>query len=200
MSIKLNTGWCRGLALKSVQGSHTRPTSSRVREAVWNAILSRVEVHSIIDLFAGSGAVGLEGLSRGGQRAVFIESRRQAFGHLKENIKALQYRAKSQDIEVSVQAFEARVESQWGRLSGEKFDLVWMDPPYTDLLVFLQANIRQVIDLSSSSGIIVCESSSCDLAQIEMIFCRFDSSLKIEQKQYASTGITLVTKRSERHG
>lgn len=196
MSIKLNAGWCRGLTLKSVPGSHTRPTSSRVREAIWNAIISRIEVSRMMDLFAGSGAVGIEGLSRGVEEVVFVESFSKAFHLLDDNIKQVKLRAKKQGIDVSISTKNMSSEAFLARESSGKpsYDLLWLDPPYQYVRQFLGSQVDRLIACVSENGMIVCESHADDGEYLADLFVKTDPCFRVEQKKYATTLITMVRK------
>ena len=109
---------------------HTRPTADRVREALFS-ILFDVEGYSVLDLFAGSGAVGLEALSRGAERCVFVENDRPALNALETNIDALGVGEKTEVIKKAVApAMRALIER------GDRFDLVFADPPWDDAIGF----------------------------------------------------------------
>lgn len=191
MSVKINSGWCRGMALKSPKGSHTRPTSSRVREAVWNSISGRVEVSKIADIFSGSGAVGLEGVSRGAQMCYFVENSSAACRCLDANILEAKRRASKQDIDIELNLFPGEA-SDWleavrGRLS---FDLVWLDPPYALVESFLNEHMAKLFDLVSQSGIIVIESASDSASAVEKIALSYNDKVNAKQKRYGSSTVT----------
>jgi 16S rRNA (guanine966-N2)-methyltransferase len=124
----------RGRALKAPEGAATRPTSDRAREAVFNILehapWSEGIVHArVIDLFAGSGALGLEALSRGAAWCLFVETDAAARGAIRDNIEAL---APNGDLNGRTR-IHRRDAVDLGRLpagDGEPFDLVFLDPPY----------------------------------------------------------------------
>ena len=194
MSVKINSGWCRGMALKSPKGSHTRPTSSRVREAVWNSLSGRLEVSRIADIFSGSGAVGLEGVSRGAQMCYFVESSAAACKCLDANILEAKRRALKQDIDVELRLFQgdasAWLESVGSRLS---FDLVWLDPPYAMVESFLKEYVIKLFDLVAEGGILVVESSSESAKAVENIVKDHHDKVKIKQKRYGASTVTQVS-------
>ncbi len=124
MSIRIIAGALRGRRIDVPAGRSVRPTGSRVREAWFSALGDRVEGAAVIDLFAGSGALGIEALSRGASRVRFVEANRRSFDVLRRNIEGL--------------GLSARAELQCGDVSaclatqsGERrFDLALADPPY----------------------------------------------------------------------
>lgn len=123
--MRIISGNLRGRRLRAPEGLSTRPTSDRVREALFNIVASRVPGARFLDVCAGSGAVGLEAISRGADEAVFVEHSRRALEQLEENILHCgvddQTRIVSKDVLAALKALEA---------SGERFDISYVDPPY----------------------------------------------------------------------
>jgi 16S rRNA (guanine966-N2)-methyltransferase len=125
-SLRVIAGTHRGRPLRAPQGLETRPTSGRVREALFN-ILGDVAELEVLDLYAGSGALGIEALSRGARRAVFVESRRPALTCLRRNLSDLGLDDRSLVLPI-------RVEQARAQLTGQgRFDLVLCDPPWAKL-------------------------------------------------------------------
>jgi len=118
------------MTLRSPKGSHTRPTASRTREAIWNSLLHKVYGANIIDFFCGSGAVGIEGLSRGAKSCRFIDNNRAALFSLKANLADLEFRAKRQGIEIEVSVNPTDACSVVATLSVNRYHIIWLDPPY----------------------------------------------------------------------
>ncbi len=140
-------GIWRGRAIEAPEGRGTRPTVDRVRESMASMVLSAFDLDlygvRVLDAFAGSGAIGLELLSRGAQSCTFVERDRKAAGVVRANIKALGASA----AQVRVQIGDASVLAERGALEGGPFELVVLDPPYAmevqvvaQLLVHLRAN------------------------------------------------------------
>jgi 16S rRNA (guanine966-N2)-methyltransferase len=122
--MRVVAGSARGRRLDVPDGDHTRPTADRVREAMFNSLYSRggVEGAIVVDLFAGSGALGLEALSRGAARCTFVENDRWALVVLRDNIDRLGFAESARVIASDGPAFLA---------AGESCDLVLLDPPYS---------------------------------------------------------------------
>jgi 16S rRNA (guanine966-N2)-methyltransferase len=122
--VRIIAGSFRGHPLEAPRGRATRPTSDRVREALFS-ILGDVSGLEVLDLFAGSGALAFEALSRGAERAVLVEEARGALAALRANIDTL-------GVGERATVVAARVESALGRLAatGSRFGLVFADPPY----------------------------------------------------------------------
>ncbi len=123
--MRITGGVHRSRRLVAPRGAATRPTSDRVREALFSILAARGSLSGavVLDLYAGTGALGLEALSRGAARAVFVESDREAGAALSRNLAALGEEGRARVI-------DARVERASKRLGPDPFDLVLTDPPY----------------------------------------------------------------------
>ena len=121
--MRVVAGTYRGRTLVAPPGSETRPTSDRVREALFSVLGASVQGACVLDLFAGSGALGIEALSRGAERAVFVDSSHKAISAVRANLAAL-------GIEADVRPIEARAALRAASTRGEAYDLVFLDPPY----------------------------------------------------------------------
>lgn len=122
--MRVIAGSARRLLLKTPLGDNTRPTTDRIKETLFNMIQNEVPGSVFLDLFAGSGAIGIEALSRGADYAVFVENDKNALTCIEENLKHTGLNDKAgiykQDVFVSLQSLEYKYE----------FDIVFMDPPY----------------------------------------------------------------------
>ena len=122
--MRIITGSAKGKKLLSLEGDATRPTSERIKEAVFSSIQFDVEGRRVLDLFAGSGQMGLESLSRGAEKATFIDLSREAMEIVKQNAKITGFFDKSHFL---VSDWRNYIRKASGR---EQFDLVFIDPPY----------------------------------------------------------------------
>lgn len=125
--MRVIAGTYRSRVLNAPPGLATRPTSDRLRETLFNVLAPRIEGASFLDLYAGSGAVAIEALSRGAARAVLVERSPAALAVLRDNLEKLGLRGRAEVRAVSVSAFLSR-----GRAGAppQPFDLVFLDPPY----------------------------------------------------------------------
>ncbi len=114
----------RGRRLACPRGVATRPTSDRVKEAIFSILRDRIQDAVVLDLYAGTGALGLEALSRGAARAVFVERSAQAVQALRKNIQACGFEDRAQAVRASVLPY-----LRSARLP-DRVDLVFIDPPY----------------------------------------------------------------------
>lgn len=149
--MRVITGTARGRRLGELKGSATRPTTDKVKEAMFSAIQFQVQGARVLDLFAGTGQLGIEALSRGAQSAVFVDSRREAVQLVRDNLALTRLEANAQVV----------CGDALGYLAGtaQRFDLIFLDPPYAaELLTQALARIMQD-DLVSPGGFIVAESA-----------------------------------------
>ena len=126
--MRIISGTYRGRTLKTLKGAKLRPTSDHFRETLFNVLGPRVEGSTFLDAYAGSGAVGIEALSRGAREVVFLEHHRPAAELIRENLKAL-------EIEGGFYLMTTTVIRGIERLAdeGTRFDFVYLDPPYEEI-------------------------------------------------------------------
>ena len=118
-------GRAKRLQLKTLEGMDTRPTTDRIKETLFNMLQGEVAGCAFLDLYSGSGAIGIEALSRGAKEAVFVENARSAIAVIKDNLAFTRLADKAVVMEQDVL-------SAINRLSGKGvFDIVFMDPPYS---------------------------------------------------------------------
>jgi len=134
--VRVIAGKVKGRKLRSVPGDTTRPITDRVKESLFNILGDEVVDALFLDLFAGTGSVGIEALSRGARRAVFVEQNRRAVETIKENLKVTGLADQAEVIRNDVFRFLARepaippkVEGERGGAPKERFDLIYIAPP-----------------------------------------------------------------------
>jgi 16S rRNA (guanine(966)-N(2))-methyltransferase RsmD len=123
--MRIIAGAFRGRRLQSPKDKEIRPTIDRVREAVFSIIAAQVQGARALDLFAGTGAMGLEALSRGASFCIFVDQGAQALRLIRENIELCGAQEKSRLIQGTVSSVIKRLGAE-----NEVFDLIFMDPPY----------------------------------------------------------------------
>lgn len=148
--MRVITGSARGLRLNTLEGESVRPTSEKTKEAIFSAIQFDIEGRSVLDLFAGSGQLGIEALSRGAARAVFTDSSADAIEIIKQNVKKAGFDKQSVVSKIDYEQF----------LKGTKevFDIAFIDPPYN--AGFIQKALDGTSNIMSEHGIIICEHSA----------------------------------------
>ena len=145
--MRVITGSARGRRLKTPEGEDIRPTTDNVKESVFNILQFDIEGRRVLDLFAGTGQLGIECLSRGAREAVFIDADRDAVKIVKENLKTCGFSAPV------LQQDALSFLNNCG-----KFDLVFIDPPYDAGLYEPVLEKINSVDILSDGGIILCES------------------------------------------
>lgn len=169
--------------LKSVKGQGTRPTSDRLRESLFNILSFRVKGAVVLDLFAGTGALGIEALSRGAQRAVFIEKSPGAAAVIGQNIEAFGIAGKARVIRWDAAGGLACIKG-----SHPPFDMVFMDPPYDRGFVLpALAALHESGALCQGAEIVVEHTPAEDLAEDPPQFSVGDRRL------YGKTAVTFLT-------
>jgi len=144
--MRVITGTARGRKLKEPVGIDIRPTTDMVKEAIFNIVQFDVEGRRVLDLFAGTGQLGIEALSRGADSAVFVDESRDAVKLIRENLKTCKFEG-----EVILGDSLAYLE-RCG-----KFDLIFIDPPYDSGLADKALHKIFKFDILSDGGIIACE-------------------------------------------
>lgn len=145
--MRVITGSARGRKLKTPENYDIRPTTDNVKESVFNIIQFDIEGRRVLDLFAGTGQLGIECLSRGASSAVFVDQSREAVKIVKDNLKACGLTGTV--VQADAMSFL--------RTCG-KFDIIFVDPPYDSDLYESVLNTVNSIDILSDGGIIICES------------------------------------------
>jgi 16S rRNA (guanine(966)-N(2))-methyltransferase RsmD len=145
-----------GRRLSAPRGAGTRPTADRVREALFS-MLGPLDGLRVLDLFAGTGALGIEALSRGAASAVFVEHDRLALTALRGNLAALGLHPAA-DASAEVRSQDAFAALAGAAAGGERFDLVFLDPPYAQALAWGPKLARALPDVLVPEGVVVVES------------------------------------------
>lgn len=145
--MRVITGFAKGRKLRTLSGEDVRPTTDRVKEALFSIIQFEIEGRRVLDLFAGSGQLGIEALSRGAASAVFVDSSRDSIEVVRENLKTTQLAQSAQVMQMDSLAFLA---GQCG-----PFDIALLDPPYGAGLV--QRALPMVARRMALGGVIICE-------------------------------------------
>ena len=123
--MRVIAGSARRLALKTVEGMATRPTTDRIKETLFNMLQNQIPGRRFLDLFSGSGAIAIEALSRGAREAVLVENQAAAVACTRENLRTTRLEDRAQVMACDVEAALKRLEA-----GGEAFDIIFMDPPY----------------------------------------------------------------------
>lgn len=154
--MRVITGIARGRRLETLPGEDTRPTAERVKEALFSILHFELEGRRVLDLFAGSGQLGIEALSRGAAGCVFVDKNPAAAEIIRRNLHAAGLHAHTQVLSTDAAAYLARC--------GDRFDIAFLDPPYASGLAadLLEATAARM----TPGGVIVCETdTSADMPE-----------------------------------
>lgn len=176
--MRIVAGERRGARISAPRGARTRPTSDRAREAVY-ALVGPVGGAAVLDLFAGSGAMGLEALSRGAGRCLFVESDPEACRVIRENLARLRLAA-------DVACRDALLALRGERAAGRTYDLVLVDPPY-GAWEELQRRLAQALPpVLAPAGMLVVETGAKVVPELPLDL--------VTSRRYGSARITLFTR------
>ena len=150
--MRVISGSDRGRRLKELQGMDTRPTTDKVKESLFNIIQFEIEGRRVLDLFGGTGQLGIEALSRGADHCTFVDMRKEAAALIRENLRLTGLSERSRVVQGDALSFLSSC--------GEKFDVILLDPPYhTELLEKSVERITE-FDILREHGIMICESAA----------------------------------------
>ena len=167
--MRIISGTAKGTKLYTLDGINTRPTLDRVKEPLFSILNFRLEDSVVLDLFAGSGALGLEALSRGARKAIFCEKYLNAAKVIQKNIEKTKYEEKSLLIRNDFEKALKQIES-----NNLKIDIVFLDPPYKTDYAYRAIDIIIKDNLLNKDGIIIVETDEITRIQNEL------SNLNIE--------------------
>ncbi len=179
--MRVITGKARGVQLKTPEGMQTRPTADRVKEALFSIINFDIPGAAVLDLFGGTGQLGIEALSRGAKSCTFVDAREDACKIIRENLR----RTKLEDNTKVVRSDYL----DYLKRSREKFDIILLDPPYAE--VFLENSLKCIteIDILQSGGIIIAERPLGKELLLE-----FEGYTRSKDYKYGNTLLTLYRK------
>lgn len=179
--MRVITGKARGVTLKTPDGLQTRPTADRVKEALFSIIHFDIPEATVLDLFGGTGQLGIEALSRGAQKAVFVDERADACDLIKENLRRTKLQASAQVVRSDYQAYLKNCR--------EQFDIILLDPPYAE--VYLENSLKLIteIDILRYGGIIVAERPLG-----KELLCDFPGYSRSKDYKYGKTLLTIYRK------
>ena len=152
-NMRVIAGTAKRIQLKTIEGLDTRPTTDRIKETLFNMISEYLADSCFLDLFSGSGAIGIEALSRGAAKAVFVEQSRQAMNCIRDNLRATRLEDRAVVYEMDVLSALVHMEQK------EKFHYIFMDPPYDQLLEKRVLEYLSTSNLLADDGLIIVEAS-----------------------------------------
>lgn len=181
--MRIISGSRRGHKLHEFEGYDVRPTADRVKESIFNLIQNYVAQARVLDMFAGSGALSFEALSRGAEYAVLLDSDKRSVELIKKNVRELKFENLCEVRETS--CFDYVKDCR------QKFDIIFLDPPYNKGLIEPALTAISEYELLSESGIVLLESDNTDFKS------GFTGLIMEKQRRYGRTFVT-VYKRAEK--
>ena len=181
--MRIITGKAKGIKLKTLEGDNTRPTAERVKEAVFSMIQFDIEGRTVLDLFAGSGQMALEALSRGAARATLVDKSKEAISIIRQNAD------KARMLE-DCTIFQADYLDFARRAEGTQFDIIFLDPPYALKMYKPALNAFIKHKLLKPTTLIICESGEDDIFENDF---DLQNEFSVEKKsKYSNTYITIL--------
>jgi len=182
MGLRIIGGDLKGKRLKSIHGKLIRPTADRIREAIFNILSNSIAKALVLDLFAGTGALGIEALSRGAERAFFVDNQHASLSVLKQNVLSCGLSEKAIVVKWNIRQNLNCIKS-----IGQKFDLIFLDPPYNEGLITPSLfNLDQSDALKNNARIVV-EHSVFESLPTDL--CAFQLA---DQRKYGKTLVSFL--------
>ena len=179
--MRIISGKSRGTKLYSLEGQTTRPTLDRVKESLFNIIQNDIQGCVFLDLFAGSGAIGLEAASRGAEEVILCEKNKNAIEIIKKNIQKTHLEKQTKLYEMSFENLLKKID--------KKVDIIYIDPPYKTDFVYESIKIINQKKLLNNEGIIIIETDEED--RIEKQLENLDIEIE-RQRKYGRVNLIFV--------
>lgn len=181
--MRIIAGTRKGTKLFTLEGMQTRPTLDKVKEAVFSVISSYIPDAVCLDLFSGSGAIGLEMLSRGADQVTMVDSSKKAIGVIRKNAEKLHFRPE-------ILAMDYRAALKQFREEERHFDVIYLDPPFDYNCYDEVVRLVDALDLLNDDGVMILESS------LDTQFgANFDTQkYEIMRRKYGSIAVTILFK------
>ncbi len=177
-------GTARGTKLYTLEGENTRPTLDRVKESLFNIIQEKIQESVFLDLFSGSGAIGLEAVSRGAKKSILCDNSKDAIKIINKNIEKTHMKDKVEIYNTSfLELLENKIEA--------KIDIVYIDPPYRTDYIYKSLKILEQKDILNKDNLIILETD-----EKERILNKLkDINLKIiDQRKYGRANLIFLNK------
>lgn len=181
--MRIISGKSRGTKLHTLEGENTRPTLDRVKESIFSIIQNEIEGAKILDLFAGSGAIGLEFLSRGAKKAILCDKSKDAINIIKKNIEKTH-------MEQYTQVFNMDFENCLEKLKNEQFDIIYLDPPYATDYIYKALQKIVKLEIATKESLIIIETD--DEKRVEKEIENIDVKI-VDKRKYGRATIIFVS-------
>jgi 16S rRNA (guanine966-N2)-methyltransferase len=181
--MRVTGGIFKGRQLRSAPGNITRPTTDKIRQAIFNILMNDIEGRSVLDLFAGSGALGIEAISRGAESVVFVEIGRRQCAIIRINLENL-------EMDWPVMELDFRKAGQILAKRGRKFDVIFADPPYNKFPPLEVVETIRQYDLLAPNGFLIIEHNAGANIDCEHMAI-------IMNRKFGQTEVTIYVKKKE---
>lgn len=181
--MRVIAGLAKGRRLKSPVGLATRPTTDRIKEAIFSILHPYLPKSHVLDLFSGTGNLGIEALSRGAEKAFFVDNNKNSIRIIYENIEITGFKEKSKIFHQEA----LKTIRELAQL-GQKYDIIFMDPPYLKGLIVPCVQAIEEDRLLSDTGVIVIEHDSKDVLPE-----KFTRLIRIKNRKYGNTTISIYS-------
>ena len=180
--MRIISGKARGTKLYTLEGENTRPTLDRVRESLFNIIHSKIEDSIILDLFAGSGAIGLEFASRGAKKVYMCDNSRKAIEIINKNVDKTHMQDK-------IELFNYDFKTAISKVKEEKVDIVYLDPPYKTNYIQQALNDLLTLNIINDETLIIAETDELEkvLQEIESFKIKI-----VDQRKYGRANLIFI--------
>ena len=185
--MRIISGKARGTKLYTLEGENTRPTLDRVKESIFNIIQNEIEGAKILDLFAGSGAIGLEFLSRGAEKAVLCDKSKEAINIIKKNVEKTH-------MEPNTQIYNMDFENCLEKIKNEQFDIIYLDPPYATDYIFRAIQKITKLEIVLKQGLIIIETD--DEQRVEKEIEKTETEI-VDKRKYGRATIIFLKLKNE---
>lgn len=181
--MRIISGKARGTKLFTLEGLETRPTLDRVKESLFNIISDKIYDSYVLDLFSGSGAIGLEFASRGAKKVILCDASKNAIEIIKKNIKKTH-------LENAVELYNLDFKKMIKTIENNKFDIIYLDPPYKTDYIMESISLVKNNQILSEDGIIIAETDEPEKIkkQLEEINVEI-----IDQRKYGRANLFFIT-------
>ena len=181
--MRIISGRARGTKLFTLEGLETRPTLDRVKESLFNIIIQRIYDSNVLDLFSGSGAIGLEFASRGAKEVVLCDDSKNATDIIQKNIEKTH-------LEDIIKLYNLDFKKMLEKVKDKKFEIIYLDPPYKTNYIKEAIELIQKYNIKSEDGIIIAETDEPEKIQKQLEELKVNIS---DKRKYGRANLFFIT-------